>query len=50
DYLDLKYGLSYRKLSEIGTFKNPFTKEQSDLIKSKKKLSWSVAVSDRLMS
>ncbi|KAF0515753.1 transient receptor potential channel pyrexia-like [Gigaspora margarita] len=43
--------LSYRNLSKIDTSKQEpfkFTKEQSDLITSEDKLSWSVAVSDKL--
>ncbi|CAG8653952.1 10257_t:CDS:2, partial [Dentiscutata heterogama] len=54
DYLDPKNGLSYRKISKITASENTFTKEQFELIKSliksKNKLSWSVAVSDRLKS
>ncbi|CAG8475058.1 28866_t:CDS:2 [Gigaspora margarita] len=51
DYLDLEDNerFSYRKLSEIATSKIlEFTKEQSNLITSENKLSWSVAVSDKL--
>ncbi|KAF0561755.1 hypothetical protein F8M41_019376 [Gigaspora margarita] len=53
DYLDLEDNdrFSYRKLSEIATSKIlEFTKEQSNLITSENKLSWSVAVSDKLYS
>ncbi|CAG8801991.1 120_t:CDS:2 [Gigaspora margarita] len=50
DYSNLKANkaLSYRYLSEINTPNElvEFTKEQFNLIKSKDKLSWSVAVSD----
>ncbi|CAG8677421.1 14161_t:CDS:2 [Dentiscutata erythropus] len=53
-HLDQKNGLSYRKLSEIAASKNTFVKEQTDLIKSliksRNKLSLSIAVSDRLKS
>ncbi|CAG8575652.1 20236_t:CDS:2 [Dentiscutata erythropus] len=51
-YTYQKIGLSYRNLSENTASINKFTKEQSDLInylnESRNKLSWSVAVSDRL--
>ncbi|CAG8780322.1 22251_t:CDS:2, partial [Gigaspora rosea] len=49
--LKAKKALSYRILSEIETPKPKtfeFTQMQSDLITSKNKLSWSVAVSDKL--
>ncbi|RIB29256.1 hypothetical protein C2G38_2057130 [Gigaspora rosea] len=53
DYSDLKASksLSYRKLDEIDTSKQKtfeFTQTQSNLITSENKLSWSVAVSNKL--
>ncbi|RIB22637.1 hypothetical protein C2G38_963447 [Gigaspora rosea] len=53
DYLDLKNSnsLSYSKLSSIHTSQTlEFTKKQLEFIKSKNKLSWSVAVSDKSSS